>query len=59
MENSICKIVYFDEDSVTDYVQIIAGGALEKTTQLLKKLCQKGVIVVEGKGRGTKYIIKQ
>ena len=30
-----------------------------KTTQLLKKLCQKGVIVVEGKGRGTKYIIKQ
>ena len=29
-----------------------------KTTQLLKKLCQKGVIVVEGKGRGTKYIIK-
>lgn len=37
MENSICKIVYFDEDSVTDYVQIIAGGALEKTTQLLKE----------------------
>ena len=30
-----------------------------KTTQLLKKLCQKGVIIVEGKGRGTKYIIKQ
>lgn len=30
-----------------------------KTTQLLKKLCQKGDIVVEGKGRGTKYIIKQ
>ena len=30
-----------------------------KTTQLLKKLCQKGVIVVEGRGRGTKYIIKQ
>ena len=33
MENTICKIVYFDEDSVTDYVQIIAGGELEKTTQ--------------------------
>ena len=31
------KIVYFDEDSVTDYVQIIAGGELEKTTQLLKE----------------------
>ena len=31
----ICKIVYFDEDSVTDYVQIVAGGTLEKTTELL------------------------
>lgn len=29
-----------------------------KTTQLLKNMCQKGVIVVEGRGRGTKYIIK-
>ena len=28
VENSICNIVYFDEDSVTDYVQIIAGGEL-------------------------------
>lgn len=37
MENSICKIVYFDEDSVTDYVQIIAGGELERTTELLKQ----------------------
>ena len=29
-----------------------------KTTQLLKDMNQKGVIAVEGKGRGTKYIIK-
>lgn len=35
MSNKICKIVYFDEDSVTDYVQIVAGGTLEKTTELL------------------------
>lgn len=28
-----------------------------KTTQLLKDMGQKGVITVEGKGRGTKYII--
>ncbi len=28
-----------------------------KTTQLLKDMSQKGVIAVEGKGRGTKYII--
>lgn len=32
----ICKIVYFDEESVTDYVQIVAGGKLEETTELLK-----------------------
>ena len=29
-----------------------------KTTQLLKAMEKKGVIAVEGKGRGTKYIIK-
>lgn len=33
--SKICKIIYFDEESVTDYVQIIAGGSLEKTTELL------------------------
>jgi len=35
MENKICKIVYFDEDSVTDYVQIVAGGEMENTIELL------------------------
>lgn len=35
MENKICKVVYFDEDSVTDYVQIIAGGQMENTAELL------------------------
>lgn len=29
-----------------------------KTTQLLKAMGEKGVVTVEGKGRGTKYIIK-
>ena len=29
-----------------------------KTTQLLKNMGEKGVVTVEGKGRGTKYIIK-
>ena len=29
-----------------------------KTTQLLKTMGEKGVVAVEGKGRGTKYIIK-
>ena len=36
MSNQICKIVYFDEESVTDYVQIVAGGEMESTTELLK-----------------------
>ena len=29
-----------------------------KTTQLLKNMVKKGIIAVEGRGRGTKYIIK-
>ena len=29
-----------------------------KTTKLLKDMGEKGVIAIEGKGRGTKYIIK-
>lgn len=29
-----------------------------KTTQLLKDMGQKGVVLIEGKGRGTKYVIK-
>ena len=29
-----------------------------KTTQLLKDMAKKGVVIVEGRGRGTKYIIK-
>ena len=29
-----------------------------KTTQLLKDMGRKGIVTVEGKGRGTKYIIK-
>lgn len=29
-----------------------------KTTQLLKGMEQKGIVVVKGKGRGTKYILK-
>lgn len=36
------KIIYFDEDSVTDYIQIVEGGQLERTTELLSNT-QKGV----------------
>ena len=41
-DKQICKVIYFDEDSVTDYLQIIAGGSLEKTTELLKQSGDRG-----------------
>lgn len=31
------KIVYFDEESATDYLQITQGGKLEKTAELLRE----------------------
>ncbi len=36
------KIVYFDEGSITDYMQIEQEGSLSKTTELLKQT-QKGI----------------
>lgn len=47
----ICKIVYFDEDSVTDYVQIIAGGELENTTELLRSKDSQNEQNIQGKGK--------
>lgn len=48
----ICKIVYFDEESVTDYVQIIAGGELENTTELLKSRNGQGELSTQAGGKG-------
>lgn len=36
------KIIYFDENSVTDYIQIIEGGRLTKTTELLDENNNQG-----------------
>ncbi len=47
MGSTICKIVYFDETSVTDYVQIVAGGELQKTTELLKETSADAGIKVD------------
>lgn len=33
-ESKLVKIIYFDEHSATDYMQIIKGGQLTKTTEL-------------------------
>lgn len=35
-KKKIAKVVYFDDASVADYVQIAKGGELEQTTELLK-----------------------
>lgn len=37
----------FDETSVTDYIQIVAGGELQKTTELLKESSAEAGINVE------------
>ena len=42
--------------SISEVAPYVPFGK-SKTTKLLKEMCQKGVITVEGKGKGTKYII--
>ena len=48
-QSRLCKIVYFDEESVTDYIQIVKGGRLEKTTELLNETKDKGQAGVDAK----------
>lgn len=58
-QNKLCKIVYFDEDSVTDYIQIIMGGRLEQTTELLNEGKDEGNAGVEAKaGIGVGKMLK-
>lgn len=48
-KSRLCKIVYFDEESVTDYIQIVEGGKLEKTTELLNEAKDKGQASIDTK----------
>ena len=43
--------------SISEVTPYVSFGK-SKTTQILKDMVEKGVVAVEGKGRGTKYIIK-
>lgn len=43
--------------SISEIAPYVEFGK-SKTTQLLKDMEQKGVVAIEGRGRGTKYIIK-
>lgn len=42
--------------SISDIAPHVAFGK-SKTTQLLKEMSKKGIVTIEGRGRGTKYII--
>ena len=43
--------------SISEIAPCVTFGK-SKTTQLLKEMSKKGVVKIEGKGRGTKYVIK-
>ena len=43
--------------SISEIAPYVEFGK-SKTTQLLKKMGEKGVVKIEGRGRGTKYVIK-
>ncbi len=43
-------------NSISEVAPYVPFGK-SKTTKLLKDMCEKGVMTVEGKGKGTKYII--
>ena len=38
MDNKFLKIIYFDEAFVADFMQIIAGGELKKTTEFISEV---------------------
>lgn len=46
--SKLTKVIYFDESSVTDYIQIIEGGQLVKTTELLSGDIDNGKAKVAG-----------
>lgn len=46
--SKLTKVIYFDESSVTDYIQIIEGGQLIKTTELLSGDIDNGKAKVTG-----------
>ena len=53
---AVCLFSALDELHDVHNIESVSYTHL-KTTKLLKEMCQKGVITVEGKGKGTKYII--
>lgn len=59
--SKLCKIVYFDEDSVTDYIQIVAGGQSTKTSEVVEQTSEGGKAAAKvdvGFGASLKAILK-
>ena len=54
--NSVC--LKKGEPFTPGRINVFVGANNCGKTQLLKDMGQKGVIKVEGRGRGTKYVIK-
>lgn len=50
-EGKLCKIVYFDEGSATDFVQIVHGGGLKTTTELFESGEDKGAAAVNAEAK--------
>ena len=50
----LCKTMLKPISEIAPYVPF----GKSKTTQLLKEMRKKGVVVIAGRGRGTKYRIK-
>ena len=48
---SLQKIIYFDEESITDYVQIVEGGEMQKTIELLNET--EGTLGTQAKASGS------
>lgn len=42
MERRISKVIYYDEGSVADCVQILSGGTMERTTELMENISGTG-----------------
>lgn len=49
MNDTIVKLVYFDEGSATDYIQIIEGGALATVETLMNEGTESGKATVGAK----------
>lgn len=57
-DGAIVKIVYFDEGSAADYVQIEHGGALDNVTTLLDQASSSGTAGVQGEASAKTKLLK-